>query len=48
MLKVVNYGERRSSNSVNGSHVLQKVVFVAGNCLLANKGKNYNSMGSES
>ena len=36
--------EKCSSCSVNGSHILQKVVFVAGNCFLANKVKNYNSM----
>ena len=41
---VVNYGERCSSRSVKGSHNLQKVVFVTGNCFLANNGKNYNSM----
>ena len=30
--------------SISGFHVLQKLLFVAGNCLLANKVKNYNSL----
>ena len=38
------WSEQCASCSVNGFHVLQKILFVTGNCLLANKVKNYNSM----
>ena len=32
------------SCTVSGFYILQKVIFVAGNCILANMVKNYNSM----
>ena len=38
------WSEQCVSCSVNGFHVLQKILFVTGNCLLANKVKNYNPM----
>ena len=38
------WSEQCVSCSVNGFHVLQKILIVTGNCLLANKVKNYNSM----
>ena len=36
--------EKCSSCLVSGSHILQKLIFVAGNCFLANMVRNYNSM----
>ena len=36
--------EQSSSCGVSGFFILQKLIFVAGNCFLANKAKNYNSM----
>ena len=36
--------EQCSSRGVSGIFILQKLLIVAGNCFLANKVKNYNSM----
>ena len=36
--------EQCSSCSERGYHTLHKLLFVAGNCLIANKVKNFNSV----